>query len=277
MTNINAPIRYKWTLGWGDGIGQDRPVVNLLLKAIIERNVVEMDKLYKQGASVKACDETTLQRVLFHVVDNYPVMEWLVKHGVSRIGRDIDINGNNGINDEKSISPAGYQWGLAGRAYYLEAYNVMNLLCAYGFSDFYCYEGGWENGWDADRQIFRTGDEKAIKILLENGYIFDDWRDYEKYVLPRPQVKRKTIGLDPLKFSRGIPTPSYETVPLLFGKKDVERRNKRRQEDYEDRVRAYKEFVNAFGAGYKQIVMKREENDRIMGEIYSDMLKNGEI
>lgn len=277
MVNINAPIRYKWNLGWGEGIGQDRPVVNLLLKAIIEKNVVEMDKLYKQGASLKACDKTTLRRVLFHVVDNYPVMEWLVKHGVSRIGRDVDINGNNGINDEISISPAGYQWALAGRAYYLKAYNVMNLLCAYGFSEFGCYEEGWEDTWYADRQIFRTGDEKAIKILLENGYIFDDWRDYEKYVLPRSQVKRKTIGLDPLKFSRGIPTPSYETVPLLFGKKDVERRNKRRQEDYEDRVRAYKEFINAFGTGYKQIVMKREENDRIMGEIYSDMLKNGEI
>lgn len=171
MANINSPIPYQWRLGWGDGVG-GRPIVTPLLKAVIEKNLPEMERLASQGASLKASDKTTLRRILFHVADCYPVMEWLVKHGVSRIGHDLDVNGNNGINDAQCLSPAGYSWGLTARAYYLKAYDVMDLLAAHGFDNFTCYDLGWDEAWEADDHILRKGDAKGLKVLLENGYVF---------------------------------------------------------------------------------------------------------
>lgn len=181
-------------------------------------------------------------------------MEWLVRHGVSRIGNDIDVNGNNGINDKQCISPAGYLWGLTARAYYLKAFDVMDLLTAHGFDNFTCYDQGWSSSWDADDHILRTGGPKRLKVLLENGYVIGTFtvyerRHYENYVLGRPQVRRKTIGSDSCKFSKSVPAPKYEDEPLIFGRKEAKARNARRREDYEDRVRAHREFVQAFGSG----------------------------
>lgn len=34
MADINAPISYRWTLGWGSEVPGE-PVVNLLLKVVI--------------------------------------------------------------------------------------------------------------------------------------------------------------------------------------------------------------------------------------------------
>ena len=250
--SINQPIPYRWQLGWGEGVG-GRPIVTLLLKAVIEKNVVEMERLAAQGASLKSSDPTTLRRILFHVADSYPVMKWLVDHGVSRIGHDLDRNGNNGINDAQCLSPAGYMWGLTARAYYLKAYDVMDLLAAHGFDNFTCYDLGWADSWEADDHILRTGDPVGLKVLLENGYVFQDYpfyrRHYENYVLGRAQVKRKTIGLDGCKFRTSVPSPRYEDEPLIFGRREAQERNARRREDYEDRVRAHREFAKSYGNG----------------------------
>lgn len=158
---------------------------------------------------------------------------------------DIDADGDNGINEKKCISPYGFFWGLTARAYYLKAYDVMALLAANGFDEFACYDKGWNDTWYADKHIWRTGDLKALRILLENGYVYD--LASEKYILGRPQVRRKTIGLDPAKFHKSISPPKYEDEPLFFGRKEAKARNARRREDYEDRVRAHKEFQNSFG------------------------------
>lgn len=281
MTDVNAPIQYNWRLGW-NGVSEPYPVVTPLLKAILEKDMNKVNELEKQEASLKACDKTTFGRIVFHVADNYPVMEWLVNHGMSRIAKDIDVNGNNGINEEKCISPHGYQWGLPARAYYLKAYDVMDLLCAHGFSDFCCYDEGWEDTWYADNYIFNIGDERAINILLSNGYIFGSnvkgCQYYEKYVLNRNQVKRKSIGLDNCKWGDGIPRPKYEDVPLIFGKKEVIARNNRRREDYEDRVRAYNEFVSAFGRNsLDEYLNKKNKFDKEFSDLMGEMLRSGEI
>lgn len=281
MANINSPIPYQWRLGWGEGVG-GQPIVTPLLKAVIEKNLPEMERLAAQGASLKASDKTTLRRILFHVADCYPVMEWLVKHGVSRIGHDLDVNGNNGINDAQCLSPAGYSWGLTARAYYLKAYDVMDLLAAHGFDNFTCYDLGWDEAWEADDHILRKGDAKGLKVLLENGYVFQDFpfyrKYYELYVLGRAQVRRRTIGLDHCKFSKSVPSPRYEDEPLIFGRKEAKARNARRREDYEDRARAHREFVQAYGSGNLDDYLKEKADfDKLFVQATQALMRDGKL
>lgn len=280
MNTIDESIPYSWTLGWGST--RTKPVVNRLMKAIIEKDVSEMDVLFAQGASLKACDAATLKRAIFYVADSYPVMARLVANGVSRVGNDIDVNGDNGINDVACVSPHDYRWGLTARAYYLKAYDVMDLLAANGFDDFTCYDKGWDETWEADDHIFRTGDEKGLKVLLENGYNFDRgpfyYRQYDKYVVNRSQVKRKTVGLDPLKFRSAQPRLTLEEEPLLFGRKEAKARNTRRREDFEDRVRALKEFRDAFGAGNMlEYQRKTAEFDKLFVEASQAVLRSNNL
>ncbi len=272
MGNINEPIPYNWTLGWEGCSGE--PVVNRLLKAILEQNLNEMDALFSQGATLQACDPTTYKRVLYRVAGNYPVMVCLVQHGLSRVGDDVDYNGDNGANPLKCLSPNGYFWGLIARAYNLGAYDVMELLAQNGFNEFTYYDKGWSEARDADDEILRRGDERGLRILLEHSY--DKWdagpfyrRQYEQYVLNRTQVRRKSIGLDNCKFRNGPTSPRYEEVPLIFGRKEAQARNARRQEDFEDRLRAYQEFKAGFGR--KRIDQMNQER-REANELLSDAM-----
>ena len=43
----NEPIPYRWTLGWDEGMVSPRPTVNRLLKAMIEKNANEMERLFQ--------------------------------------------------------------------------------------------------------------------------------------------------------------------------------------------------------------------------------------
>lgn len=272
MANINDPIRYDWKLGWRE-MGSPYPKVTRLLKAVIEKDVEAMNYLAARGASLKASDEPTLQRIIFHVIDSYPVMKWLVDHGMSRMGRDIDVNGNNGINDNCCIRPSGHFVSVTALAYHIKAYDVMDLLCAHGFDELDYYDPkGVE--YCVDKEIFKNGDKEGRRILLENGYTYEQLRshyDYyagisycNEYILDQPQVKRKTVGLDPMKFRGKIPAPEYEKVPLIFGRKGAQRRNQRRREDHQDRVRAYSQFVFSFGKqNMINYVREREELEKI--------------
>lgn len=256
MNQIDQAIPYTWTLGWN--MPKHKPVVNLLIKAILDQNCTAIDDLLARGASLKCCDLLTLRHALFHVAGNYSVMARLVANGLSRVGTDVDFHGDNGINDPTCVSPVGGRWGLIGRAYYLEAYDVMNLLAANGFDDYKCYEPGWDESWYADFHILRTEDRRGIQILMENGYVLD--RRYEHLVLERSQIRRKSVGLDPWKFRTDMPRPWYEDEPLLFGRASAQARNARRREDYEDRIRALKEFRETFGSEKVQTI-HREKTD----------------
>lgn len=207
-------------------------------------------------------------------------MKWLVDHGMSRISNDIDVNGDNGINKDECYSPSGYCCGLSARAYYLKAYDVFDLLCEHGFSNFSCFDDGWKDSVEVDNYILQRGDERAIKILLSNGYTFSMFSYVKKqqyygyYVLNRPQVQRKSVGLDSRKWSGDIPRPKFEKVPLLFGKKEIIARNSRRQEDYQE-VRAYNEFVLSFGKdNYRKYVNKKAEFQNKVGDIMIETLKS---
>lgn len=272
MNELDQPIPYTWTLGWRNIDG--KPVVNALLRAIIEKNCSYIDAALKLGASLKACDPLTLQRVLWHVADSYPVMSRLVANGLSRIGKDIDFKGDNGINNPFCLSPMGEECGLIARAYCLGAYDVMDLLAANGFDKFQVvtkqpHKFPTTTTWYVDKEIFRIGDEQGISILLENGYV--PYSEYANIILERSQVKRRTVGLDQLRFTDRTPKVTYEEDPLLFGKKAVRHRNARRRENYEDRMRALTEFRTSFGLEkirvfmreYDEYQRKKAEWDRI--------------
>lgn len=256
MNVLDQPISYTWTLGWSGMSG--KPIVNLLLKAIIDKNCPMIDALFAHGASLKACDAKTLQRVLWHVVDNYPIMSRLVANGLSRVGNDVNLSGDNGINEPFCLSISGHRWGLIGMAYHRKAYDVMNLLAANGFCDFKC---GSRDIWYADSRILSTADEQGIKILLENGYILLDSK-YESIILERSQVRRKSVGLDPNKFNTHMPLVSYEKEPILFGRAAAKTRNARRREDHEDRLRALNEFQKNFGIDRIQALWREEAEYR---------------
>lgn len=285
MYNIDEPIDYEWQLGWGEQVGRSRPVVNRLLKAIIEKDVNEMDRLFAAGASLKKCDQTTFRRALFHVIDSYPVMCRLVKHGFSRIGHDINSLGDNGINDQECLTPGGYRWGVIARAYYLGAYDVMDLLASHGFNQFNCYTEGWDESEDMDYVIFKNDDRRAIQILLENSY--DNWigpfyhRCYERYVINQPQVRRKSVGLEDYLFRKTPKMMPLEQVPWIFGRKEAIYRNNRRREDYEDRVRAFEEFKAAYGAEEYAQQKEKERESAVTADdllyLLSKLEETGEI
>ena len=94
MKDINAEIKYDWKYTW-EGVSEEKPEVNLLLKAIIEHDIGQLEDLYKQGATLEKCNKTTLQRILYEVMDDYKMIEWLVKklHGGSAF-RHLDMYGD---------------------------------------------------------------------------------------------------------------------------------------------------------------------------------------
>lgn len=243
ISNIDGPITYDWKFGWSvEGMTNPKPIVNRLLKAIIEGDIQEMENLYRHGATIKKVDEDTFCRILYHIVDKYDVIHWLLQHGMTS------------KNTAACIDQDGYLWGLLARAWYIKAYNVMELLAYYGFDKMsFCIKG---ESWYMDELIFKYGDVKAIKILKEHGYIEEvNWvRGYSysifrqkfpnskvtEYLENNPLIKRKSVGLDQYKFDE-IPKPELEKVGL-FHKKEIIKRNEIKIDDYNDRIRAQKEY-----------------------------------
>lgn len=246
---INEAIPYKWTFGWTrENMTNPEPIVNSLLKAIIERDISRMESLYQTGASLAKSDKETFQRILFYVIDDYDTINWLINHGMTS------------TNTRDCIGVDGYIWGLLARAWYVKAYAVMELLAYYGFDWLiFCING---KGFDARRMIFEKDDIRAMKILKEHGFIEDvDYelgfsystyrREYPEskvtaYLNENPIIKRKSVGLDNYKF-RKIPQPELEKENI-FNRKKVRERNEIKMADYNDRVRAQKEYLKVFQA-----------------------------
>lgn len=251
--DINEEIQYKWEFGWTiENMSNPKPIVNRLIKAIIEGDVSEMQYLYKKGASIKGTDNATFQRVLFHVINKYGTIEWLVNHGMTS------------ENTRHCIGVDGYVWGMLARAWYVKAYDVMELLAYYGFECLtFCING---NVWYTDRLIFEKDDICAMKILKEHGFIeevnfvrgfpYSRFRgEYPEskvtlFLNTHPIIKRKSVGLDNWKFSK-IPEPELEKEGL-FNRKKVQERNEIRIADYKDRLRAQKEYLKAFPYKYNE-------------------------
>ena len=94
-------------------------------------------------------------------------MKWRVDYVASRIGHDLDMNGNDGFTDAQCLSLAGYIWDYSQSLLF-----ERNLLAVRGFDNFTCYDLRWDDLREADDNILRTGDPDVLKVLLEKGYVF---------------------------------------------------------------------------------------------------------
>ena len=245
--NINDKISFEWPFGWdAENMGKEEPDVNLLMKAMIEKNVTEMNRLFSEGATIQAMDESTFKRALFHLLTEYDVIKCLVDHGFIGMYGDFKYY-------DKCFEPETYSWGILARAWYLGNYDVFELLAKSGFSNMYICSGG--EGYCGEELIIRENDIKAVKILLENGYSRNEFMDYKNkypesdvimYLKEHPIIHRKTLALDNFKFKE-IPYPRLET-PGFFNRKRIKESNLLLLKDYEDRVEAQNRFKVELGA-----------------------------
>lgn len=121
--NINAEIKYKYPYKWDYENTGGRPIVNLLLKALLERDFNGAQTYIQHGASLQEIDETTLKRSLYVFLNDYKRMEFLCK------------NGFNGIlfPHINCIDQNGYCHDLTDLTYELQNWDVLDLLFANGF------------------------------------------------------------------------------------------------------------------------------------------------
>lgn len=270
--DINAPIRYEWKLGWDrNSMAAQNPIVNPLLKAIIEKDMAVMESLFEKGARLDKIDKVTLQRVVFYVLNDYSVVKWMTRHG---------FQGFYGVFEGfRCLGADGYYWDLLARAWYLKKYDVFELVAAYGFNKGVSYCIGGE-AWDVDKIIVAQGDVRAAKILLEYGYPRELLEQCTKcypqstvswYLRDNPVVKRKMGSLDNMRY-RTIKYP-YMEKPRLFGRKKVMKKNENLLLDYNDRVEAQKNLKAYLGeARWERIMREQKERDNLFSEIAKDIL-----
>ena len=275
--DIDAEIKYDWKYGWDvENMSEPRPKVNLLLKAMLERNIDEMEDVFRQGATLQKADKATFERAVYHILDDYNVVKCMVRHGF--VGYCGDFA------HFKCYGPDAFPWDLMARAWYLKKYDILELLAAQGFEGLgYCING---EGEDVDRLMVIQGDVKGVKILLEYGYPREQFEYYQlrypnsaviHYLHDNPVVKRKIGVLDPWKY-RTIPYPALVKLGLFNRKKGMQR-NQELLLDYEDRVEAQKKFKERIGvANWNSIVKYNEELSRKINtaEILDGLLEDFE-
>ena len=262
--DINEPIPYRWTLGWDEGMVSPRPTVNRLLKAMIEKNANEMERLFQQGAIIKRTDKETLQRVLYHVLDDYDVIACLVRHGfTSRYG--AMIRRSDYYADDECWSPYAYGSGLPGRAWSMKSYKVLKLLVDEGFEKMYFSIK--DQFYEAEKLSYEREEIEVVKLFLENGRLTTYYDSYfrnhpnnkiTKFLQERPVIKRRSALLDPWLFKK-IPEPQLIKVGF-FGKKAAQEKNDRILADYKDRVAAQKRFIEQAGIDAWQKEVKFNES-----------------
>lgn len=238
---MNSQINYKFPYQWStDGL-PGQPVVNLLMKAIIEDDIPEMYSLVEKGASVYQLDQVTLSRVLFHKITNFEIAKFFLDCGVRGY-----YSGMYSAFYNECYDGEGYCSGGMALAYYHKSMKVFELLAKNGFEKtFVCFGG---RGSELLDLIIQRDDVEALRILLENGFNRSniEWKisKYDgsrcgRFLLSNPVVHRKSASLEPLLI-KGIPTPSLKT-PKMFHKKE----NQEIMADYQDRVEARERFLKS--------------------------------
>ena len=277
--DINEPIPYRWTLGWDEGMVSPRPTVNRLLKAMIEKNANDMERLFQQGASLKKTDKETLQRVLYHVLDDYDVIACLVRHGfTSRYG--AMIRRSDYYADDECWSPYGYGSGLPGRAWSMKSYNVLKLLVDQGFEKMSFSIK--DQFYDAEELSYQREEIDVVKLFLENGRLityydlyFRNYPDNKitKFLQGHPVIKRRSALLDPWLFSE-VPEPQLVKVGF-FGGKAAREKNERILADHADRINAQKTFIKQIGLDtWKKEIKENEEFSAIAAEMAEEIRRN---
>ena len=272
--NINDEISYNWTVGWKkEDMASPRPIVNPLLKAILEKDIKQRKYLFQQGAELEKVDKCTFERVLYHVLDNKEVIQLLIEHGFH------GIFGN--FTSFQCVTPQAYCSGLIARAWQLGAYDVMELLAQNGFSYSMYYYFIMDQDYDMDEECFKRGDVRAIKILVENGLPPStfDWacKKYPnskvtRYLNDDADIEYNSIALSPYLFTP-IPKPKLEKVGFFFRKSTIAA-NEKLIRKYNLLLAAQKKWIDELGIGHEEWLKMCEEKrkqDREFWELVIDM------
>lgn len=267
--DINKPIPYRWQWKWIDMPGV--PVVNPLMKAIIERNIPEMYALVQRGASLKALDKYTLKRVLWQHIKDVRIFKFFVDQGARYYWRDLD---NISSMIDECTNDIGYSSGTVAWAYYCGAYDVFELLLSCGYINKYiCFNGAQDKTTDLIKVIFERNDVNAVKLLMEYGlsrseienkynenYYYDN--PCYQYIINNIVFHRKSYVLNNRLFYQ-IPQPEL-IKPGLFNKKKVLAYNEALMEDYRDQLRVQQEFMSRLTPEQKRFVLDQPKRDKFM-------------
>lgn len=235
--DINQPINYIFPYHWSGMKGQ--PIINRLMKAIIEENISEMYSLVHNGASINCLDQETIGRVLFNKISNHEIAKFLIYCGARGY-----YDGNRFYNE--CYDDNGYRSGGMALAYYYNCLNVFELLAENGFNKTsICLNG---HLFELLELIVRNDDADALKLLLENGFsrIEIEWAISKegssrcsRLLRENPVIHRKSAALEGCLI-REIKAPQLKT-PKLFHKKE----NQMLIADYQDRIAARDNLMQA--------------------------------
>ena len=250
---------YWWPYKWVNMGG--KPKISPMLNAIIDDDLSALKQMRSEGMTLSDSDTGTLQRVLFEKMDSVNLMKLLIEEEyiTSFLSADSHFKDAKYVSG-KCIGQDGYFWSLLAKACYDQQYEIMDLFARYRFNyTNYCING--KEYWVEDL-IFQRDDLRAFKILYENGEIIGDtdiidglgdYRLYKKqrerypkgriteYINEHPYPVRRSMGMDEWAF-RQIDSPSYFKVGL-FNRKKMSRNNEILRLNYEDRIRAQKEYI----------------------------------
>ena len=250
---------YWWPYSWVNMGGE--PKISPMINAIIDDDIIALKQMRSEGMTLSNSDEGTLQRVLFEKMDSAELMKLLIEEEyiTSFISADSHFKDAKYVGGE-CIGHDGYYWSLLAKACYDQQYEIMDLLARYRFKYTDYHINGKE--YRAEDLIFQRDDLTAFKIIYENGaidserqlisgigdyWLYDRQRErypngkIAKYLKEYPYPVRRSMGLDSWAF-RQIDQPSYSKVGLFKRKKMIQN-NEILRLNYEDRIRAQKEYM----------------------------------
>ena len=261
--------QYKWPYPWNGMSGT--PKLNDLLYAIMRDDISKVKNLLNNGWTLDMCDEATFHRLLYYKIGNYQLVKTLTEHHFN----DIWFPYNQECIDEE-----GYCWGMAARAYLLQAYDVMDLLLQNGFSNLYIHS----NTRYLDVLLVRKNDMKAILILIQNGFDVNElhrlaikYNNYQLYDYLTTTVRfgRKTYAIANRKFDP-IPKPTLERGSI-FSKKRREQEYRLACEDYKDKVQAQVAYFKTLSRADWEQVKKNQEVSELASKVMVELVEKGEI
>lgn len=262
--DINQPISYKYPYRWDSEGMTGKPKANLLLKALIEGNLNEAQRLISAGASLQKIDKTTFEHSLFYLLENYNIVKFMTDNGLNHMFFPYI----------KCIDGGGYQWDLTGRAYILNKRNVLELLFSKGFEPGQFWKG--DNTYDIDEYAMQTNHTVLIDIMLSHGYpksrLLSTTRystEAYHYVKNVIVMNWKSYGLGDL--DREICKPKPPKFGLLM--------TKRKQERYEMQKKSYllelaarQNYINSLTDAERKAITKNKEIDEITTQAMLDMI-----
>ena len=261
---INQEINYKYPYRWDSNGMPGRPKVNLLLKALLEGNIYEAQRLINAGASLKKIDDTTFEHALFHL-ENYNTVKFMTENGLNHIFFPYI----------KCIDGGGYMWDLTGRAYVLKKWDVLELLFSKGFKPGQFWKN--DNTYNIDRYAMKNNDTLLIDILLSHGYPKKRLINMIPYDSESCQYVENTIILDWRSYGLGdLEKEICEPKPPKWGFLMTKRKQERyelQKKSYELELAVRQNYINNLTDAERRTIAENKELSEITTQAMMEIIK----